>query len=195
MGELDIYVGVILTLVVFSYLFKDNFLYMIVENIFIGVSTAIVMLWGIATVQQYLHQTVYQGDMIVGFIPIVLGGMIVFRYSEKNKWIAKIPLAFLLGIGCAYSLRGIIGASLWSQVTVLATTPLTSISNILSLLFTASVLLFFNHVKTENKVVIGLGSMGKWVFYLGLGISLGYIIMSQLSLLIDRIYFLFSKWL
>jgi hypothetical protein len=70
-----------------------------------------------------------------------------------------------------------------------------AISGIIGLAITVPVLLAFLHGTPRGAVVSGAARAGRWFIVGGLGAWLGFLLLSRLSLLVDRIGFLLGDWL
>jgi hypothetical protein len=71
----------------------------------------------------------------------------------------------------------------------------TSLNNILLTVGVITGLIYFFFSK-EHKGALGVGSkIGIWFLMISFGASFGYTVMSRMSLLIGRVYFLMGNWL
>jgi hypothetical protein len=135
------------------------------------------------------------------FVPLVLGVLLYTRFLKTGKWISRIPLGFVVGVGSALAIRGVIGASFMSQITSTMALPLWGVMSkfgIDSLLFILGVLgtLIYFYFSREQKGPLKVGaSIGKWVMMIAFGASFGNTVMARMSLLVGRIYFLLGEWL
>jgi hypothetical protein len=67
--------------------------------------------------------------------------------------------------------------------------------SIASLVITVLVLLAFLHGSPRRRVVVGAAGAGRWLLLGGIGGWLGFLLVSRLSLLVDRVGFLLNGWL
>jgi hypothetical protein len=98
-----------LTLAIMSFLYQDNPYYKFAEHLFVGVSAAYWMCMGFwSTIVGNLVPRVsaglsgffevpYQSFNILFYIPIIMGVLLLMRLSPKGGWIARWPLAFIVG--------------------------------------------------------------------------------------------------
>ena len=100
-----------LTLSIMSFLYQDNPYYKFAEHLFVGVSAAYWMCLGFwSTIVGNLFPRISTGlsdffkvQYIAGdynfffFIPIILGLLLLMRLSPKGGWLARWPLAFIVG--------------------------------------------------------------------------------------------------
>jgi hypothetical protein len=131
----------LLTLAIFSFLYRDNPVYKLAEHLFIGIGTA----WytmeyyksGVqsALVEYFrdgvhkLHATGPDAAMVLGGYPIspawalawrslalVLSIMLLWRLVRRDAWISRWPLALIVGIYAALKMTGETQARLVQQI-------------------------------------------------------------------------------
>jgi len=91
-------VAAVLTLCIFSFLYKDNPLYKFAEHLVVGVSAGY---WVVILYVNVVIPNIVQ-KLAVGqwhyIIPTVLGILMWTRMTKKFAWVSRYPLAFYLGI-------------------------------------------------------------------------------------------------
>jgi hypothetical protein len=196
-------VGGLVTLAVFSFLYKDNPLYKLAEHIAVGVSVGFLVVNYYYTVfmPKVWDNVVHRGQFDY-LIPLVLGLLLYTRFVPKWGWISRWSLAFLLGAGSGMSipanlesrvLKQIEGsmASLWVPVSGdIWSTILQTLVSVFLVFGTIACLVFFLF-SVEHKGRVGkLAYFGRLCIMAGFGASFGYTVMARVSLLIGRIEFL-----
>jgi len=89
-----VWIAALLTLMIYSFLYKENPFYRFAEHVFMGLSIGYiaVILWF-----NYIIPNVYQ-PLISGqwslIFPILLGLMSFGIFSKKYNWLIRYPLAF-----------------------------------------------------------------------------------------------------
>ncbi len=196
-------IGAILTLSIFSFLYKDNPLYRVAEHLLIGISV------GYIIGQQYhmgfmnyIITPIFREGQLVTLIPSFIGLMYMGFFSQKTSWLIRFPIAISLGIGAGYGIPYTFQASIFIQLretlTVFSEPGITGFgifSGILFLLgvFTAIVYFFFSW---KHRGVVGIvAKVGIYFLMIGFGASFGLTVMGRISLLIGRFLFLFKDWL
>jgi hypothetical protein len=112
------FVGLILTLLVFSYLIGDNPLFRIAIHLFIGVSSgyAAVVICNSVLLPRLrglpLNDT---AGLILGLIPLILGVTLIAKLSPRISWLGSFALALLVGVGAATALSGAVVGTLLPQ--------------------------------------------------------------------------------
>lgn len=112
------WVSLVLTLMVFSYLLGDNFLYRLAVAVLVGVAAGYVAVVAVESViVPWLDATVLaeQGDMsdatlrglrAVGAVPFLIGALLLFKVSPRLAPVGNLGLAFLIGSGVAVAIFG-----------------------------------------------------------------------------------------
>jgi len=216
-----IWIGAVLTLFVFSFLYKDNPFYKFAEHLFVGVSAGyyIILNWWTVIVPNLLQplQKAFAGTGVDAahhgmfaaelgdyrgwlLIPGVLGVLLFTRLFGKIGWLSRWSLAVIIGVYAGLKTTGFAQGDLVAQIQAslqpLWTGQLASSLN--AILFTvgliASLLFFF--FSREHKGALGVASkIGIWFLMVGFGAGYGYTVMSRVSLLIGRLQFLLDDWL
>jgi hypothetical protein len=113
-------VGFVLTLLVFSYLFGDNFLFRVASNIFVGVSAgyvAVVVIYQVLLPRLILP--LIQGSMLerlLVLVPLVMAALLLTKISTQFSSLGKLPMAYLVGVGAAVAIGGAIFGTLFGQI-------------------------------------------------------------------------------
>jgi hypothetical protein len=204
---LGIITAVALTLAMYSFLYKDNPVFKITENLFVGVAMGY---WIIITWFNILKPDVYEQLIVPLFkdtgnapqyiviIPTILGVFMLLRFSNKLSWLSRWSFAFVVGLGAGITIPNFIHAFILKQLTfdsLIAASLPDSINNFLILLGVVSVLIYFFFSLEHKGVIGGVSKIGVWFLMIAFGASFGFTVMARMSLLIGRIQFLIRDWL
>lgn len=112
-------VGLILTLMIFSYLIGDNPLFRVAVYIFIGVSSgyAASVVWHQVLVPK-LFGSLQIGDpnqLILMIVPLVLCISLLAKLSPRISWIGNFAMAVLVGVSAAAAIGGALLGTLIPQ--------------------------------------------------------------------------------
>ena len=112
-------VGLILTLMIFSYLIGDNPLFRVALYVFIGVSSgyAASVVWHQVLVPK-LFGSLQIGDpnqLILMIVPLLLCISLLAKLSPRIAWIGNFAMAVLVGVGAAAAIGGALLGTLIPQ--------------------------------------------------------------------------------
>ncbi len=218
-----IWVAALLTLFVFSFLYRDNPLYKFAESTVVGVSAAYWMVVGFWTtlipnllgvlfpawIQSWAQpglSPLYVEYWQLSFIPLILSAMLVWRLMPVGGWISRWPLAFIIGATAGIRLIGYLEADFISQInnSILPLIvmdaerrfePWDTLKNLLIITSILACLVYF-FFSFEHKGVVGqVSRVGIWVLMITFGAAFGYTVMGRIALLAIRFEFLFDDWL
>jgi hypothetical protein len=199
---ISLIVGAVFTLLVLSYLIGDNFLFRLAVYILIGAGAAYVAvvvifdgLW--FGLDEALKQAAAGNIswLIIEVVALVLGIMVWFKASPRLAWIGNIPMGYLIGVGAATVLGGVIIGTLGPQI-VAAGAPVTSpsggspsvIMTIVAAIGTIVTLLSFGYYRVgRNSPFQFVNLTGRRFFLMiGLGAIFALVFMASVTLLYDR---------
>jgi hypothetical protein len=129
---------------------------------------------------------------------LVLAGMLVGASWLPPRAMAPVG-AILVGGIAAFALGGAVVGTILPQVA--AALPSDSVASadlvgeLISLAITTLVLLSFLHGTPKGTLTTRAATVGRWLLVGGIGGWLGFLVVSRLSLLVDRIGFLLGDWL
>lgn len=227
---IGLWLAAFFTIGVFSFLYNDNPYYKICEAVFVGVSAAYWMVLGFWTqlipnlfgklfpgwIQSWAMpglSTVREADAIWYWGPMILGVMLLMRLSPKGSWMARWPLAFIIGTTAGLRLVNYLDADFVSQIQGMVANFVTLsedagspdakamqlfwrfFAELVGMLGVLACLVYFffsiEHKGTVDKVARG----GIWVLMVTFGAAFGYTVMGRIALLAIRLEFLLQDWL
>jgi hypothetical protein len=213
--DFGVWVAALLTLCIFSFLYKDNPFYKFAEHLFVGVSAGyyiILNFWTVVVPNLWeplvrsfrapggpLHASM--GDYRIWLvIPGLLGVLLFTRFFGRIGWLSRWSLAVIIGVYAGLKTTGFAQGDFVAQVQA-SLQPLwtghfwSSFNAILFLIGLVTSLLFF-FFSREHKGALGVASRVGIVFLMvSFGAGYGYTVMSRVSLLIGRFQFLLEDWL
>jgi len=198
-----VWIAAILTLCIFSFLYRENPFYRFAEHLFVGVSAG----YGVAV---YFNNAIWPNLVIPVFvqhnylfiIPGIIGAFFFFRFVPKISYLILIPMAFLLGVGNGMGLAPTIQTDIIRQMqsTVGDATSLgmggwTLAWGIISFLGVIATLSYFFFSREQKGALKVSANIGIWFIMIGFGASFGNTVMARISLLIGRVQFLLTDWI
>jgi hypothetical protein len=193
-------VAAVLTLAIFSLLYRDNPFYRFAESLLVGVSAG-----------YYVVQYFYAGVIRKFYIPVIRGGdlwliwggvlgfLILFRFSRRLQWVSRYAIAFYVAAWSGYLIPSVLQERILTQlVGTLPPHPsqasLGIILGALLLLVGVSSILIYFFFSAEHRGALGrISQVGITFLMVGFGASFGYTVMGRVSLLIGRFQFLFQE--
>ena len=201
MTPVQIWIGALGTLMLYSFLYKENPFYRVVEHMFIGLSAAHTV---VLYVDRYLRP-VWRDEITQGryslLIPMVLGLLVYTRYSKGISWVARIPISLTVGYGVGYVLAfqplTFLKQVVDNFIRFAGATPGITINNILFFVLSMSALayFFFTVSKERYASLRWASSLGRMTIIIALGAAYGNTVQGRISLLLGRAQFLLKDWL
>lgn len=193
------WVAVGFSLLIYSFLYKDNPLFKLAEHIFVGVSIGYLLTityYQVMVNKLYLPM-VQQGKWWL-VIPAFLGVLMLSRFIPPIAWLSRISFAFLLGISSGLAIPRQISSFVLQQVqgTIkpLVTVgegglmfTLTNLNSLLILIGVVSVLFYFFFSLEHTGAVRRVARIGIYFLMISFGAAFGYTVMARMSLLIGRL--------
>ena len=219
---IGLWLAAFLTLAVFSFLYGDNPTYHIAEAVLVGVSAAywmVVAFWEVlvpnllgkvspSTVQRWAMPGLSGPDAaqdLSYLVPLVLGILLLWRLSPRGAWIARWPLAFVIGTTAGLRMVAFLHGDFLAQIrnSILplavivngAFDPWESLKNFLIVFGVLCSLVYFFFSLEHTGVAGKVAKVGVWFLMITFGASFGYTVMGRIALLAIRLEFLLDDWL
>lgn len=200
-GTVATWVAAIATISVWSYLVGWRRLFVLMQHLLAGLATGYLVLLAIRDVlvpRLAVPLIEDPGDRLLLVLALVLVGMLVAASWLPRRVIAPV-VAILVGGIAAFALGGaVVGTVLPQIAAALPTTGAASpdlAGEVISLAITSLVLLAFLHGAPRGRLTTRAAMLGRWLMVGGIGGWLGFLVVSRLSLLVDRVAFLLGDWL
>lgn len=180
-----------MTVMCFSYLYKDNPLYRIAEYLFVALSTGYTVAYVYHNnLLPYVQKDMLQNGEWSLLIPMAIGLSIYTRYNKKWVWVSRIPMAFWIGYGAGYGLAydpAVFMRQVFdSFINVTDNFP----NNLLYAAIVISVIVFFIFtIKKDAGPAKHTSLFGRYALMVAFGSAFGSITMAYLSLIIGRLQY------
>ncbi len=202
------WVGFVLTLLIFSYVLADNFLYRLSVYLFVGVAAgfaAVVAVEGVLL--PWLRGTLLApapgpGQVILGAVPLLVGLLLLMKASPALSRLGNLGMAFLVGIGTAVAVVGAVSGTLLPLVgSTGAALADDLINGLVIILGTITTLLYFQYLavrRPDGEVVrpwpLRLAATVGQVFLIMTFAALyAGAILSSLTIFSERVAFLLER--
>jgi hypothetical protein len=219
---IGLWLAAFFTLAIFSFLYQDNPFYKVAESVLVGVSAAywmVVGFWDVIvpnlvgrllpkTTQAWALPGLSAENLHVDYwylVPLALGVMLLWRLAPTGAWIARWPLAFIIGTTAGIRLTGFIHGDFLAQIRN-NIVPLVvyengsfsgwdSLANVLLFIGVLSCLVYFFFSFEHRGIVGSTARLGIWFLMITFGAAFGYTVMGRIALLAIRLEFLFDDWM
>lgn len=198
-----VWIAAVLTLAIFSILYRDNPIYRIAEHLFVGLALGygIALNWHNALWPIALQPLFVEGELLL-IIPVAIGLLFFTRIIPKASWMVRIPISALLGwaagVSIPYSFRTYIFKQMEATLVrpeMFQGRPWPGIWAIVLLIGTLTTLIYFYFSRKEKSPLRRISQVGIFFIMVGFGATFGLTVMSRVSLLIGRVQFLLRDWL
>ena len=196
---LETWIAALLTLCVFSFLYRDNPFYRFAEHLFVGASAGYLLAvqYQNVLIPNVWRPLTHDRDMIV-LIPLALGLMMLARVWSKGAGIARWSIAFYVGVYSGVAIPGYMQAQIFAQLADAAKPwphGWAAVNSALVLVGFLSVLAYFFFSAPHRGPHGAVARLGIYFLMVAFGASFGYTVMARVSLLISRVQFLLRDWL
>jgi hypothetical protein len=201
-------ISLVLSLMVFSYLLGDNFLFRLAVSIFVGLTAAYTTIVTFQSViypamQPFLtQQWGFLDAQTIAFVytPATLAGLLLLKPIPQLRPLTNFALAFLIAVGAAVAVVGAVGGTIIPLVT--STGQLNTqgsatdlFSGIVLIVGVATSLFYFQYRAQHNRdgliqrgpVNRVLAAIGEGFIVVTLGAIYGAAILTSLSILTGQI--------
>lgn len=209
-ADIGLWAGFILTLMVFSYVLGDNFLYRLAVYIFVGLAAGFITIVTVESViVPFFSETLGSdeaGGIIVGLMPILLGVLLLLKTSPRLARIGNIGIAFIIGVGAAVAIVGALTGTLIPLARVTANEGKgvegeDLLNAVIVVVGVITSLVYFQYLarrNVEGEAVRGrtsqvLGFIGEGFIVVTLGAIYGAAILTSLTIFSERISFLLTQ--
>lgn len=201
--------GVLCTVAIVTYVYKDNVLFRVAEHILIGVA----MGYSVCAVYFNVGQVdfvipVFREGEWMPLIPAFLGILMCFRVFPKLSWLSRFPLAMLVGMGMGQALPRSLQANVFFQVYGAERVDfagylsqgtfegyMAALGGVILIVGSLCALLYFYFSKAHRGFIGGAAKIGIALLMIGFGASFGYTVQARISLFAARVLFVLRDWM
>ena len=198
MDILGIWLLVIMTLSILSYLYGDNPFYKAAEHIFVGVSAGYVFaitwwdqiwpnLFG-RLVPKYVDKGFEFEPTYI--IPLILGIFMLLRLIPSLAWLARISIAYIVGMAAGLKFIVYLNSNVLLQIKNssidFSSSGFEIFNEVVILIGVISGLVYFFFSKEHTGTIGKISKIGIYFLMIKFGASFGFAVMGRISLLIGR---------
>ena len=222
---LKITITAILTLGLYSLLYRENKFYRFVEHVFVGLAAgySVVAIWQEVLFPQWWEPmtgkppTMYQPMMPghwawAAMLPVCVVAFLAF--SRNYSWMSRIPLGIIVGLWSGQQFSAFMNKylgqladtarpvipnkfGLADAADAAGTVPISMAINnlILVVAFLMVISYFLYSFEQKNQVLRRASQGGRWILMIGFGVIFGTTMMTRFVFFIARMHFLLVDWL
>lgn len=195
------WVAAAVTLAVFAHLFGERRLFGIAQHLLAGLATGYL---AVLAVREVLIPRLVEplvadpaGQLVLWPAAALVVALAGARWMPRP--VVAVPVAMIVAGTAAFALGGAVAGTLLPQIAAGILTPRSNpielVGAVLGLAITGLVLVAFLHGLPRGRLLGGAAGIGRWLLLGGVGGWLGFLMVSRLGLLVDRITFLLADWL
>jgi uncharacterized membrane protein YuzA (DUF378 family) len=210
-------IGFFLTVLVFSYLAGDNFLFRIIIYAFIGLSAAYVTLIVITQViWPRLLLPIITGtlrEQLIGVIGLIMCVLLSMKLIPRLARLGNMPMGYLVGVGASVAIGGALTGTLIPQALAMAdinrlipsaettTFPLGLVlTGAMTLLGALTTLIYFQYSARQSRdgkvrrgfIIESLAWIGKVTVAISFGAIFAGVLSASITAMVERINFMIS---
>jgi hypothetical protein len=203
--DVGVWIAAILTLFIYSFLYRDNVLYKIAEHLVVGVSVGYtIVIYYFNYIESYLIQPLRNPEesmayKVILIVPIILGVFMLTRLIPRISWMSRFSIAFYMGGYAGMSIPPTTQARIIQQMKStmipLNTFSFETLNNLLLIAGVLATLTYFFFSIKHRGAIGKFTRLGIIYLMVGFGASFGYTVMARISLLIGRLQFLLGEWI
>jgi hypothetical protein len=194
MSDPAVWLSALVTLAIYSFLYRDNPVYRAAEQILVGLSVGyLVVVTFRSTLWPRVVVPMAEGDPW-GVAAAVWVLLLWTRLHPRLGHLSRLPLALVVGAGAGLSLPAVLKARVLSQMgATLKPEPVSQL--IVGVVGVIATLGYFHFTRSQKGPAAALARVGTWFLMVFFGATFGFTIMSRVSLLVGRSEFLLGTWL
>jgi hypothetical protein len=200
-GTVATWTAALVTIGVWAYLVGERRIFRLMQHLLIGLATGYLVL--LAAREVLLPRLIEPLGTESAANPLAWVALAMCGVLAGARWLPRglvaFPVAVLVAGTAAFALGGAVVGTLLPQLGAAVLTPGLDASGLanglLSAAVTALVLLSFLHGAPRARLLVAAAGTGRWLLLGGIGGWLGFLLVSRLALLVDRIGFLLGDWL
>jgi len=186
--------GAILTIMIFSYIIKDNLSFKFAESLFVGYTIAHQLVMTVDGLQSSVGGPLAKGNF-VPIIGVLFGIVILTRLIPSLRYVSLWGIALVIGVSTALFTRGLLGSDIMGQITGTIGAGIVGtgqqifdrIVMIIGVLTAMSYFIFTETTVGGRPIFQYPRSIGKYFLLIGFGVGYGMTFLSRMALLFGRV--------
>ncbi len=192
---IGVWVGVFITLMVLSFLYKENPFFRLAEYSFIGLAAGYALA---ASLRLFLNQAlnpIFVDGNLTFIVPVILGSLFYAQFTKKYSDLYRVPLSLAIGYGLGVTIWSVFATFFVKQVIatmvpLFTGNVLTTFDNVVLVAGTILSLSYFILHREQKGVWGGVTKIGKYFILATLGAVFGSTVLGRMAIIIQRVQFL-----
>ena len=192
---IGVWVGVFVTLMVLSFLYKENSFFRLTEYIFIGLASGYAFA---ASLRLFINQAlnpIFVDGNLTFIIPVALGALFYTQFTKKYSTLYRLPLSLSIGYGLGVTVWSVFAEFFVRQVTatmlpIINGNALVTLDNVVLVAGTILSLSYFILHREQKGVWGGFTKVGRYFILATLGAVFGSTVLGRMAVIIQRVQFL-----
>ncbi len=192
---IGVWVGVFLTLMVLSFLYKENSFFRLTEYILVGLASGYAFAASLRLfINQALNPIFIDGNLTF-IIPVALGALFYAQFTKKYSALYRLPLSLSIGYGLGVTIWSVFAEFFVQQIKatmlpLINRSALLTLDNVVLVVGTILSLSYFILHREQKGVWGGLTKVGKYFILASLGAVFGSAVLGRMAVIIQRVQFL-----
>jgi len=199
-----IWIGALVTLALYSILYKENPVYRVAEHAFLGLAAGygLYAAWAFVLYPKW-YQPIRNDGVWLWAMALVPGVMYYTIYSKRLNWMSRMVMVTMMGFEAGLIFRTWAGTYMRQISDSFRPLfqpgfrpPFLYWDNLIFVVALVSVMTyFFFSFEQKSRAVQRTAGLGRWLMMIAFGAMFGSTVMARLSLFIGRLWYLFAEWL
>jgi hypothetical protein len=194
------WVGAAVTIGVWSYFVGGGRIFRLAQYLLAGLATGYLVL---LAVREVLVPQLFSPLADDPAQPLLWVALVLVLVVVGVRWlpasIVALPVALLVAGTAAFALAGTVVGTVLPQLAAAVMppteTPIGLLNGLISMLIAILVIAGFLHGTRPGRLSGSAAAAGRWLLLGGIGGWLGFLVVSRLAVLVDRLHFLLADWL
>lgn len=209
--QIGLWAGFVLTLMVFSYILGDNFLYRLAVYVFVGLAAGFITVVTMESVlAPWVETTIASGEAgsaAIGLVPFLLAVLLLFKTSSRLARFGNLGIAFIIGVGAAVTLVGAITGTLIPLARATAAEGRNTsdgralLDAVIIVIGVVSSLVYFQYLARRGplgqperaRAVRAISAVGQGFIVVTLGAMYAAAILTSLTIFSERVAFILTR--
>ncbi len=197
-------VAAILTILCFTYLYKDNVVFRFLQETDVGLGAAPIAVYGVRVIATKVVPGMTSGSPPVVFASVmgaILGLLVFTKFSRRYRFLSRWAPALLLGLGTGITLAGYAETQVSRQIRAVVTQRFIGVdafsffNSLIIVVLGISVLMYFVFTWERRGLLVPISKIGRYALMIAFGASFGSTVTGRFGVLIARFIAILYDWL